>query len=144
MLIRPYHNKTTDEAAFLFEFLDLDEFYALCKSLENMIYYIGSCMDEKISDSKEDIELNAISLLKDRLKKDDVDPNFEYMSILNINEASIFMTDILQANTIMLAAALTERNSLETQIAELNNQYRLDMFSLFEEWASERDKKNQK
>ena len=141
MLIRPYINNQTYEAAFLFEFFHLNEFLAFCKSLSNSISYIGSCMDEKISDSKEDIQLDAISLLKDRLKKDNVDSNFEYMSILNLNEVSIFMTDILQANTIMLAAALTERNSLETQIAELNEQYRLDMFKLFEEWASKRENK---
>ncbi len=140
MLIRPYFNEKTKEAAYVFEFIDESEFRSLIQSLENCLSYVGACRDNDISDSKDEISFDAIALLKERLQKETIDPDFSLMSLLTLNEASIFMTDILQTNVIMLAAALTERNNLETQIAELNEQYRLDMFKLFEEWASKKEK----
>lgn len=140
MLIRPYFNEKTKEAAYVFEFIDEPEFKSLIQSLENCLSYVGACNDNDVSDSKDEVSFDAIALLEERLQKEAIDPGFSLMSLLTLNEASIFMTDILQTNVIMLAAALTERNSLETQIAELNEQYRLDMFKLFEEWASEREK----
>ena len=141
MLIRPYINKRTNEAAIAFEFINENEFKLLIQNLENCLYYIGSCPDESISVLKDHISFEAIDILKERMQNKAADPGFSLTTFLTLNEASIFMTDILQTNTSILTSALIERVSLETSIAEMNSDFETNMFALFEKWASSKENK---